>query len=33
MNSSRKPGFLLLLLLFAVATVPLRALAEETGTF
>lgn len=33
MNSSRKPGFLLLLLLFAVATLPLRAAAEETGTF
>lgn len=33
MKSSRKPGFLLLLLLFAVATLPLRAAAEETGTF
>lgn len=33
MNSSRKPALLLLLLLLAAATVPMRALAEETGTF
>lgn len=33
MNSHRKPGLLLVLLVLAAITVPARAAAEETGTF